>query len=211
MVERTKEGRFPPSTKPKVVKLRPVPKPWERQTGEGAIAFRSFTQYRDMRSRSIAKLAALTGRTARGLHKMSSNHQWVLRCQAWEEELDKVLTEKQSDAISDMRNRHIQIGIGMQSAAAKELRAWVKKIEKADADARKAAESRGEEPSKAYHEPMLTVSDIVRLSDHGVNLERTSRGEAEGPAAGIESDGDLSVLSTAELKALKALKRKIGM
>lgn len=175
--------------------------PWHKQKGETACAYRYFTLYKDMHGRSISRLAKLLGRSARGLEKYSSNYNWKERAAAWDRELDNRLLDKRSDDIEAMRQRHVQLGLGMQTAVAKELKAWVHKVELANAKAK----AKGLE----HHDPVLSVNELIRISEHGINLERISRGEPTGHVK-VNEEVDLSALSVEELKQFRKLKKKMS-
>lgn len=185
-------------------KSKPTPKPWEMQDGEPVVAFRFFAFYRDMQRRSVNMAAKAFGqKSPRRLEKLSAKHDWVNRARAWDVEIDRRVREAQVGELADMRKRHINLGVGMQTAAVKELQALVAKIEKAS----KAALLLD---PKGHHEPLLTVSDLIRLSQHGTQLERLSRGEPTDHSVVETSEATgLAALSTADLKALKALKAKL--
>jgi hypothetical protein len=187
-----------------------IPDPWERRKGEPMQAYQFFLLYRDMIQRSIARLTRLVGKKSpRSLEKLASKWEWRARAEAWDEEFShRMLLDKGKAAgvqLEAMLKRHIQLGIGMQTAAAKDLQALVHKVEQANKEAKKAG--------KKHHEPVLTVTEMVRLAENGVNLERISRGQytqhhkvAEG-----DDDTDLSGLDVKDLKLLKELKRKAGL
>ena len=185
-------------------KNAPPPKPWEMQEKEPVEAFRFFCFYRDMQRRSVLLVSKTFGqRSPRKLERLSSKYDWKARARAWDIEIDRRVREAQVGELADMRKRHINLGVGMQTAVVKELQALVAKIEKAD-KAAKLLDPLG------HHEPLLTVSDIIRLSQHGTQLERLSRGEPTDHTV-VETPGEasLAALSVPELRALKALKAKL--
>ena len=183
-------------------------KPWERQPGEPIRAFRYFTLYRDMQMRSLAKLARAMGRRNPSLfEKYSKQWQWPARCEAWDEELDSILRSKTVDELCNMRERHVNLALGMQTAVVKELKALVRRVEAAEEKARQDAIARGQDPDRAVRKPVLKVNEMIRLSEHGVSLERLSRGEPTAHTR-TESEVDLSMLSIEEIKTLKKLHSK---
>jgi hypothetical protein len=188
--------------KPSVRSSKAAPKPWEMQEDESLDQFRYFCFYRDMQRRSIHGVAKAFGlATPRQMEHFASSRKWVERCRAWDVEMDRRVRDLQTAAVAEMRKRQINIGIGMQQAVAKELRAWVVKIELAEEEARKVG--------KKAHDPVLSISDLIRLCREGTTLERLNRGE---PVAGGDSgdhDLDLSALSAEELKLLQALQKKM--
>lgn len=190
--------------KPSARKKTAPPKPWEMQEDETVNEFRYFVFYRDMQRRSIMVCSKAFGHAnARKMEKISQKCSWQARCRAWDVELDRRVRDCNTKDIADMRKRHINLGLGMQTAVAKELRALVAKIERAAADAKAAG--------REFHEPVLSVADILRLSQHGTQLERLSRGEHTDhiKTEGAQEDDALKALSVAELKALAAMKQKL--
>lgn len=180
--------------------MKKPPKPWERQEGEPAAGYRLYTLYRDMQGRSIGKLTKLMGRkSTRAMEKQSSKWEWVRRAEAWDAELDLQLRQRESTEIEGMHRRHIQLALGAQTAVGKELRALVNKVEHAAKDADAAG--------KSFHDPVLSVNELIRLADHGINLERLTRGEP-GVIAQTKGQVDLSGLSVEELRMLKKLRAK---
>jgi hypothetical protein len=178
--------------------------PWDRQDGEPVTSWERFVLYRDMRQRSLARLSRVLGfKTYRSMETLSAKYGWVERCAAWDIELNRRLLDLQVTDIHKMKQRHINMGIGMQTAVLKELKAWVHRIEEAD---RKAVKN-----GKSCHKPILKIGELVRLADSGINIERLSRGESTD-LHGVrdETKHDLSRLSKADLKNLKALKEKTG-
>ena len=191
---------------PREPSLRPLgakPKPWEMQEGESLNDFHFFRFYRDMQRRSVRKASQVFGhKTSRVFERLSSKQNWPDRARAWDVELDRRVRDLQTADIADMRKRHINIGIGMQTAVVKELQAHVQQIE----DAHALAVAAG----KKHHIPLLSVSDIIRLSQHGTQLERLSRGEpTDHTKVDMPEEADLSMLTAKELKALKILKAKL--
>ena len=183
---------------------RGKPQPWAMKPDETLGGFHYFCFYRDMQRRSIAKLAEVFGMNRRTLERTSQRFGWRDRVRAWDVELDRRVRDLQATDIADMKKRHINLGVGMQTAAVKELQALVAKIEKADREAKK-------KDPKGHHEPLLSVPDIIRLSQHGTQLERLSRGEpTDHVRTDTPDDSDLSMLSIKELKLLKTIKNKIS-
>ncbi len=177
---------------------------WERMKGEGPRQYEHFAAYRDMKhltptsSRSIRKLAKERGMARTTFEELSVKFNWVARCEAY----DLYLTEKtrlQNEAdIEEMRKNHALLGSQMIRKAAKRL--------------------------LTIPEEEITASDIVRLVDAGVKIERLSRGEstenrAISGEAKIKHEGqvkvsnpedlNLSKLSNEELEELEGLLEKL--
>lgn len=186
---------------------------WEQQEGEPAKLYGQFVLYRDSIQRSLGKLSKYMGlKSTRALEHTCARWQWVKRAEAWDRELDVRSRQSQTDALVSMRSRHVQLGIGMQTAAVKELQALVHKIETASQEAKAKAAREGRDPEKVHHEPVLTVNEVIRLAEQGTQLERLSRGQPTSidETRGAPPDPGLSVLSVEELKQIKALKAKMA-
>lgn len=179
------------------------PKPWEMQEGETAEQFRKFCFYRDMQKRSLQTCANAFGlKNKKSTELLCRKFNWVDRCSAWDVELDRRVRDSQVAEIADMRKRHINLGVGMQTAVVKELKALVAKIDEAATQA--------EKEGKKYHEPVLSVNELIKLSQHGTQIERLSRGEHTDHTKVDSPEQDLSSLSVKDLKTLKRLKEKVG-
>jgi hypothetical protein len=195
-------------------KLPPTGKPWDKRASESLKHWQWFVVYRDMPvPRSLIGAARLVDKTSSTLEKLSRRHEWQSRCKAWDTQLSvqvsRALDDLQVGAIEAMRRRHIQLGLGMQTAVSKELKAWIHKIEAAAAQARLDAVARGDDPEKAFHEPVLKIGELVRLVQEGTSLERLNRGEpTEHTQVDVEDHG-LNRLTKKELRDLKQLKAKL--
>lgn len=91
-------------------------KPWMRQNGERDKAFKLFTLYRDLGpGRSFDKLhkkiiedAPDLKVSTRRLAELSSNNDWVSRCEEWEDYLDGVARSEQELAVKEMVQRQAE-------------------------------------------------------------------------------------------------------
>lgn len=63
-------------------------KPWERQENESSPAFEAFVLYRDTRPRSLRKVSDVLDKSKSLVEGWSSSHNWVMRCEQWDNELD---------------------------------------------------------------------------------------------------------------------------
>jgi hypothetical protein len=126
---------------------------WEQQPDESPKAFEAFTLYRDMgTARSIPKVARKCTKNESLLRRWSTNHQWVSRAEAWDNEQDRLMREALIKGVTAMRKKHVDM---------------------ADALFRKAAQALLQIPTAD-----MTPRDIVTLVDVAAKLERISRGEA---------------------------------
>ncbi len=169
--------------------------PWERQTNEGAKQFRAFCIYRDLptRQRSHNRVAReyfdLTEETLRPLSpedirrklstanrqidRWASKWRWTERVKAWEDELDRINRQDQIQAMRAMNERHISIGVALQTRA-------VEKLGKMSLD-----------DMEAY--------DVRLFAVDGIKIERLARGEPESITK-VEGDAPPSgIISAREL------------
>ncbi len=184
------------------------PLPWERQPGEGPMAYKCFCAYRD--SGAEGKRRSLT-RTAQSLTKSdgtpysdgtlkewSRKHNWQERVALWDEEMDRQIREELVKGIATMRKNHADIAKQMLIKA-------LKALDKIPAEE-------------------LDAQDISRMVDTASKLERISRGEAtertEGKhtiAGDVRTESvlevqniDLSGLTDGELEKLDELVGKLA-
>jgi hypothetical protein len=178
---------------------------WDRMPGETPREYQKFCAYRDMntaekpiRTRSMAKLAKDIGFSQDHLRKISAKNEWVSRCAAYDAHLDEKAREQNEVDIMEMRKNHALLASQMIKKAAKRL--------------------------LTITEDEITATDIVRLVDVGVKIERLSRGEStenkqiSGEAkithqgeVTVRSPGDLNLssLSDKELTELEQLLEKL--
>lgn len=180
--------------------------PWERQTGETPRDYAKFCAYRDMntaekatiRTRSLAQCAKDIGLSLVHLKAVSAKNNWVSRCAEYDAYLDEKARAQNEAEIIEMRKNHALLASQMIKKAAKRL--------------------------LTIPEDDITASDIVRLVDVGVKIERLSRGEStenkqiSGEAkithqgeVKLKSPGDLNLsgLSDEELAELEQLLEKL--
>ena len=99
------------------------------------MAFAAFVDYRDTGAkRSIAKTVKArqsSGAKAsiRVLEGWSAKFQWVARCEAWDQHLDKRRTDAAAQEVEEMRRRHIQTAQAMQGLGVRELEKLLRKSE----------------------------------------------------------------------------------
>jgi len=190
--------------------------PWEPKRGEPLEHWQWFIVYLHQQKRSLKRVALQVGKSQNWIERLSIKWQWKERRQAWDADIgrkvSRALDALHDEAIEAMRQRHIQIGLGMQSAAAKELKAWIAKIEKAAEEAKEAAIREGRDPSKAHHDPVLSVNELIRLANEGMTVERLNRGEPTDVQKIVTNDGmeeKLDALTVEDLREFKRLRAKI--
>jgi hypothetical protein len=156
--------------------------PWERQPGESARAFEAFTLYRDAGpERSQRAVARRLGKSGALIGRWSSAHRWVLRADAWDTEQDRQWRAQMTARRRRAVDRHVRTAELAQSKVAQRL---------IDLD-----------PAE------LTVTELTRLLDVTVRIERDALGEPirhEVTGAG----GDPLTVQVAEFTAMGAEQRR---
>mgnify|MGYP001288038247 CR=1 FL=1 len=161
---------------------------WERQPDETAPAFFAFRTYRDLQpnGRSLARAVRAMypdaddkARNAklRQWQKWSSNHRWVDRATAWDDEQDRVRRQAYLAELDEMSRRHANLAMAMIGKAAQKLNAL---------DAKE-----------------LTVTDMRAMFQEAVRLERLARGVPESNAGVTTKRLDVTTLTDEELDALR--------
>ena len=135
---------------------------WDRQEGETNRAYNAFRVYRNMGALRTLKKAAekyygdayfvRTSAKNRNFEYWSSNHNWVARCAAYDDEEDRIYLLEQREGIKKMNKRQASLGAAMQGKATDRLLAIL--------------------PDE------LTPDQASRLAKMGVDIERPARGEA---------------------------------
>lgn len=126
-------------------------RPWERQENESEKAFSAFKAYLEMEDRNVTELARRLSKTRQLLVGWKQKYNWQERCIAWDKSLQEIEYKTAVKERKKMAKRHIAIAMSMQAKAVEAL----KKID----------------VSK------LNASEIIRLFDTAVKIERLSRGE----------------------------------
>jgi hypothetical protein len=133
---------------------------WDRQPHESSKAYAHFCLYRDMgRDRSLRKLAqdAKCISKVAQLRRWSSRWRWVERSQRYDDYLEHQDRLRQEKERKDMLSRHAKIAVLVQSLAVKATEKLIAQVEQGNGD--------------------LTASEVSRLLDVGVKVERLSRAE----------------------------------
>lgn len=167
----------------------PSAEPWEQMTGETVQQYEKFCAYRDMRyiapsgtgdlprldftrERSIRGLARQLGLSRKTLEPLSARFQWVERCEAYDLYILRRLKEKGEAEILKMHKNHAAIAAQMLKKAMRRL--------------------------LTMQEEEIAASDMVRMVDVGVKIERLSRGESTerqeiGGETTVRHSGEVSV------------------
>lgn len=127
-------------------------RPWERQNNESEKAFSAFKAYLEMEDRNICQLAKRLAKSRQLVDKWKQKYNWQERCIAWDKSLQEIEYKTAVKERKKMAKRHIAIAMSMQAKA-------VEALQKIDVS-------------------KLNASEIIRLFDTAVKIERLSRGEA---------------------------------
>ena len=133
---------------------------WERQPHESHKAFAAFKVYLELRglhltAKELAKSYALVSR-------WSSMWRWIDRTVAYDNEIQRIEMEQQAAARVEMRKRHLNFALGLQTLGGDQLKKWIEHVQ-----------------SEANAGRDLSAKDVQAIIDAGVRLERLNRGDAE--------------------------------
>jgi hypothetical protein len=135
-------------------------KPWDRQPGESAKAYRAFTIYRDKQAdRTFEFVAGVLHCSGANIRRWGKQWDWAGRVRTHDVYRDRIEQDALSRERITMKKRMAQQGIDMQAAAADGLAELLRLI------------NRKKRPLR------LSASDIARLAEVGGKLERYARGE----------------------------------
>jgi len=96
--------------------------PWERQKGESARAFEAFLVYLQMGpERSIRAVAQKCTKSVSLIRRWSSDNNWVERCRAWDNYLQREAKKAAVAEIRKMNQRHISMAQQIQDAVLQAL------------------------------------------------------------------------------------------
>lgn len=133
--------------------------PWSRLPTETEIQFARFRTYLTMntkigrdgvpRQRSIRDLSETLKLSYRAIQTHASRYYWALRAQCWDRELERQLDEEFKQQKRESVRRQAKLGAKLQALA-----------------------ERGASNMLATGGADLTASDVVRLADVGVKIER---------------------------------------
>jgi hypothetical protein len=133
---------------------------WERQPFDGSRTYLYFCVYRDMDplERSIKKTAEETKRSLGMLWNISSRWDWAKRAEAYDLHMQRLKLAAYEQARIEMAERQAKEGMTLQSVAMGGIRDLI--------------DERGQVKAN------LTPTEIVRLLETGVRIERLARGES---------------------------------
>lgn len=131
----------------------------DRLSVESSKAYANFCLYRDAgKERSLRQLAA-SGKTSsklRQLQHWSSRWKWVRRCEKYDDFLEYQDRLQQEKERREMHERHAKIAVLGQNIVVREMESLL---------------------AKAQKDGRMTASDVARLMDVTVKVERLARGE----------------------------------
>jgi len=146
--------------------------PWHRQPGESPAAYDGFLTYRDLgpKKRSLTAAVAEAGRaptTRQAWGRWSSAHNWLARCAAWDDHMQKVVDQANAEKVGEMAKRHADLAQTLQAAVTLPLNELVRRLQDKEVDLSE-----------------LPVQDLVRMlqqlgpiTKSAVEIERVSRGQ----------------------------------
>ena len=96
---------------PEVLPAEAAPAPWECQRHENTKQFWYFSEYRNLHPlrRSLVEVGRSSGVSVSFLERLSTQHHWVDRAAAWDQECDLQTRVRLSDQLEQMQRRHLQI------------------------------------------------------------------------------------------------------
>jgi len=144
------------------------PHPWERQPGESLQAWRAFVAYRDMRNRSLVKVAEQLGESRQLMDRWSSRHQWVARVSAWETEQDRDWARQLTAARRHIAKRHVQTAQAFLTKAVERL--------------------------NELNPALLSPADTVKWAEFALKVERGIYGLGDDPEEGAASVGGVRIV-----------------
>lgn len=151
--------------------------PWERRGGESVQAFAAFSLYLEMGvKRSLQAVSQELSKSRTLISRWSSAYQWVERCRAWDDYLQREARKAAVQEVREMNRRHIQLASTLQATA-------LQAIQEAGAD-------------------IIDQKNLAPILKLATALERESR-EAEVTALGgsVEADERQNNLLSAILDA----------
>ena len=143
-----------------VADLQVSERPWDRLKGETKKAHEAFKLFLDQAGkRSIQGVATLLACSRANVTRWSTRWRWQERAHAFDLYQDRIEQEALTRERIGMRKRLVKDGVAMQLAASDGLSKLKEHI------------NRKKKPLR------LSASDIARLAEVGVKLERCGRGE----------------------------------
>ena len=191
------QARHKNSARPNMKEDQDDREPWERLSGElsreSSRAYTHFCLYRDMPQRSLRKLVEdpkCISKIAQ-LRRWSARYQWVQRAELYDDYTERLLRLEQEKERRQMAKRHASIAVLGQTLVVSSLQRILDEMQL--------------DPGKK-----LSASDLSRLLDVSVRVERMSRGEASEITEVGGSPGRPLLVSVEEV-ARKAIENVLGL
>lgn len=173
---------------------------WDRLAGESSKGYFHFCLYRDMGvARSLRQMANVAGCASqrRQLNRWSTRWRWVERCGQYDDYMERQARLQQEKERREMYKRHAKIAMLGQNILVKGMEELLAKVQNGEHN--------------------LAPSELARLMDVSVKVERLARGEstdiheAVGPGGGpVKLEQDITLRSIEE-KARQAIKDSLGL
>lgn len=97
--------------------------PWERQKGESAQAFEAFSCYLEMGAdRSIRAVSQELGKSKTLIDRWSRTNDWVERCRAWDNHVQREAQKAAIAEVREMTRRHVTAAKAIQGVALEALK-----------------------------------------------------------------------------------------
>lgn len=155
---------------------------WDRRDSETAKSHHAFTLYLRLGpTRTLDEVRKALDRPPgylRVVKEWSRTHDWVARAAAYDEWLERAYHERDREQAAAMAERQAELGRMAQELARSELDHY-RHTAKARADllaAKLADETFDEDVDAWLLEPVLTPTELARLLDTGVKVERLAMG-----------------------------------
>lgn len=171
--------------------FRDVVPVWERHPCDSDESWEAFRLFRDARPprRLLRAGAGPIGK----LHKWYKENAWAERVAAFDMHLDHIWTKEREDTIRlsarHVAAEHIQALTTARRLLQRELDKWLIASEKVEA------------------EGLLSMSEVNKLLDNVVKLDRLIRGESTEK---VVTDQDLSMLNPEDLRKLRDIRKKMN-
>ena len=161
---------------------------WDRQQGETGVAYRLFSVYRDMGiDRDLREAAKDMGRKYPQVKNLSITNQWENRCFSYDEHINRETERKLQYEIIDARKRHHKLGSLLMDFAQESI-----------------------ENLRSMND-LLTVKDIVALTECGHRIESTALGmSSEITESRIAADIQVAQKETIPVEILERIGKEIA-
>lgn len=165
---------------------------WHRQENESPKAFEAFAAYRELKQRSLSKIAEKLGKHQSCLEAWSSKYDWVKRCAAWDNELDRQSQVAEIGAVKRMKKLQVTRAMRMQDVSADVFDDLWKQLQEAEDKS----------------DVKIALDTAIKMMEAGAKLERLNRDEPDSIQQ--VNTTDYSKLTGDELERLKELMIKAG-